>query len=183
METNPSCACPEGRRNVVAVTTRYFVIGGGEEGEANIPDSLEGNRAQPKKGRLVDQGRGGDLINHPGRGSILSSYGNPVNYMRRSVSYLWPILIVIFRAGGILPFFLPFDQNFLVQRNCGSRCFSFPFFRRKQGEKLSRLFFVELFTNFINTIYKHYEYYLCPINTDKIFPCKKYSMKQDSFLC
>lgn len=58
-----------------------------------------------------------------------------------------------FQGGGILSFFLPFDQNFLVQRNCGSRCFSFRFFRRKQGEKLSRLFFVELFTNLINLQY------------------------------
>lgn len=106
METNPSCACPEGEEGECSSSYNavYFVIGGGEEGEANIPDSLEGNRAQPKKGRLLDQERGGiDLINHPGRGSILSSYGNPVNYMRRSVSYLWPILIVIFRAGGYYP--------------------------------------------------------------------------------
>lgn len=110
METNPSCACPEGKEEECSSSYNavYFVIGGGEEGEANIPDSLGGNRAQPKKGRLLDQERGGDLINHPGRGSILSSYGNPVNYMRRSVSYLWPILIVIFRAGGnttLLPSF------------------------------------------------------------------------------
>lgn len=84
METNPSCASP-GRRNegggggsasvVAPVTTRYFVI---EEGKHSRQPRRE-SRASRKK---AAPGPGGDLINHPDRGSILSSYGNPVNYTR-----------------------------------------------------------------------------------------------------
>lgn len=93
---------------------------------------FEGNRASGEKRPLLD--RGGDLINHPGRASILSSYGNPVNYMKRSVSYLRPI--VIFRAGEHLSFL--WDENFLAQSRRFSFCFFFFFFLSKVRERSFR---------------------------------------------
>lgn len=92
---------------------------------------FEGNRASGEKRPLLD--RGGDLINHPGRASILSSYGNPVNYMKRSVSYLRPI--VIFRAGEHLPFL--WDENFLAQSRRFSFCFFFFLFIESKGKIFS----------------------------------------------